>query len=403
MPLRVYLETSHTALSNAHTGIQTVVRGLISGLSSRGCAVHPLRWSFRRKSLTPLKPKWERNLGLPGEGKPWLPLSSLARPRFWWVWKKARGMNDKTPVHRHPAHEELFKDGWLIMPELMEGLHARLVTDYARERGMRVAGIFHDAIPWLHPEMVLHWTRKQHAEYMMAFAKLDAVIAVSHQSARQYTEFVESQGGPLPPVRVCGLAAQIAGQLRETQLKQASDGVVRILCVGTLEPRKNHGRLIEAFELASSRLDGKKLELHLVGAVYAGNPEIAESVRAITANNPAIFWHGSVGTGELRKFYQDCDFTVFGSWIEGFGLPVMESLWFGRPCLCSDQGVMAENAEGGGCLTVNTQDVTALADGMVKLAGNLDFRRELSEEALRRELKTWNDYAGEILGLLKGI
>jgi len=403
MPPLVYLETSHTALSNAHTGIQTVVRGLIAGLSSQGCAVHPLRWSFKRKSLTPLKPQWERNLGLPRGGKTWLPLSSILDTRFWWTWKTAWGMSYRTPVHRHPAYAELFKDGWLIMPELMEGFHVRLATDYARQRGMRVVGIFHDAIPWLHPEMVLHWTRNQHADYMMAFAELDAVIADSHQSARHFTEFVVSQDGSLPPVRVCRLAAQIAGEERATQLKQSRDGIVRILCVGTLEPRKNHARLIEAFELASSRLDERKMELHLVGAIYAGNPEIAESVRVIAANNPAIFWHGSVGTAELRKFYRDCDFTVFGSWIEGFGLPVMESLWFGKPCLCSDQGVIAENAEGGGCLPVNMQDVTALADGMVKLAGNLDFRRKLSEQALRRELKTWRDYAGEILGLLKGI
>jgi len=403
MSAQVYIETSHTALSNTRTGIQAVVRGLIAGLSSQECVVHPVRWSFRRKCLTPLKSQWEQNLGLPNAKRPWLPFSSLLHPRFWSVWKEARGMNYKTPIHRHPVHEELFQKGWLILPELMEGRHARLVTAYARQHGLRVAGIFHDAIPWLHPEMVLHWAREQHAEYMTAFAELDAVLAVSDESARHFTGFVKSQGGPVPPVRACRLPAEVPGQDRETRPRETPSGIVKILCVGTLEPRKNHARLIEAFELAGSRPGGAKMELHLVGARYAGDPKIAETVRAITVKNPAIFWHENVNSEELRKFYHRCDFTVFGSWIEGFGLPVMESLWFGKPCLCSNQGVMAENAEGGGCLTVNTQDVTALANGMAKLAGQPDFRRELGQQALQRKLKTWNDYAAEIIGILKEI
>ncbi len=399
----VYFEASDTARINAQTGIQTVVRGMIAGLSSQGCVVHPVRWSFKRGCLTPLKPEWERNLGLPGGGSRWLPLSSLLRPQFWSAWRNARGMNYKTPVHHHPVHAQLFQGGWLIMPELMEGRHARMIIDYAKLHGLRVAGIFHDAIAFHHPELVLHWTRKQHADYMMAIAGLDAVIAVSDQSARHFTEFAQSQNSPVPRVRVCRLPAQITGQERETELKEITGGIVKILCVSTLEPRKNHARVINAFESARSRLVGTKLELHLVGAPYEKAPEIAGAVRALTRKNPAIFWHEGAGGAELREFYRDCDFTIFGSWIEGFGLPVMESLWFGKPCLCSNQGVMAENAEGGGCLMVDVQDVNALADGMVKLASEPDFRRELGQQALQRKLKTWNDYGGEILGILKEI
>jgi glycosyltransferase involved in cell wall biosynthesis len=314
---------------------------------------------------------------------------------------KARGMNYKTPLHHHPAHGKNCRDGWLILPELSEGRHVRLIIGYARQRGMRVAGIFYDAIPWLHPEMVRHRTREQHADYMMAFAELDAVIPISHQSARHFTEFVQSQGRAVPRVKACPLPAQILGQERETELKKNSDGTLRILCVSTLEPRKNHARIISAFQAASCRLGDLKVELHLAGAPYGAAPEIAGAVRALTSKNPAIVWHESVSPAELRKLYRDCDFTVFGSWIEGFGLPVMESLWFGKPCLCSDEGVMAENAAGGGCLMVDVQNFEALADGMVKLAGQPDFRRELAEQTLRRKLKTWDDYAGEILQILK--
>ena len=403
VPPQIYLEASHTARSNARTGIQTVVRGLLSGLFANHCGAHPVRWSFKHECLTPLKQEWETNLGMPGGRKAYLPPSLLLRPRLWPLLARTLGMDYKTPIHRHPSHAERLNEGWLILPELIEGRHVRLVAAYAKRHGLRVAGIFHDAIAWLHPELVLHWTREQHGDYMAALAELDVVIAVSHQSARQFSEFVESRRAGRRQAMVCTLAAEIVGQERETHVKEAGGEAVKILCVSTLEPRKNHAALIETFEAACSRLVDTRAELHFVGAAYASAPEIAGAVRAATTRNPAIFWHEDVGPDELRQYYRECDFTVFGSWIEGFGLPVMESLWFGRPCLCHDQGVMAENAEGGGCLTVDTRDVEALATGLVKLAGDPDFRTALGVQAVQRKLKTWSEYAAEILGILRGI
>ena len=64
---------------------------------------------------------------------------------------------------------------------------------------------------------------------------------------------------------------------------------------------------------------------------------------------------------------------------------------------------MAQNTRDGGCLTVDVRDVNAIADGMVRLAGDPDFRERLAGETLRRKLKTWNDFAGETLEVLKGI
>lgn len=396
----IYIETSHTAVSNSRTGIQTVVRGLISGLALQGIVVHPVRWSFRKRCLTPLRSQWEKNLGRSGRDGPWLPISSLWQRKHWWAWKKSRGLNHRAAVHLHPRHREVFCDGDLLLPELMEGQHIRLVTDYARRQGMRVTGIFHDAIAWRHPEMVRHWTREQHADYMEALAGLDGLVAVSEEAARDFIAFAKSRHLRLPPVYVCPLAAEIEGQARENLPMRPSDGTVRILCVSTLEPRKNHAAILAAFATARRRCPQIKLELHLVGAEYVAAPEIACEIRAVTQRNSAVFWHESVGSEELREWYRACDFSVFGSWIEGFGLPVVESLWFGKPCLCSREGVMAENARDGGCLTVDTRDVAALADGMIQLASRPDLRERLGEQARKRELKSWQTYAGEISGIL---
>lgn len=396
---RVFVETSHTAIANTRTGIQSVVRGLIHGLAQRGCEAMPVRWSFRRKSLTPLKPRWQRNLGMTTTSTHWLPPSSLLEPKYWYAWKKARGLNYRTPLHRHPIHSKQFSDGWIILPELMEGPHVRLVSDYAKGLGLRTAGIFHDAIAWRHPEFVRHWSREQHADYMMALGDLDAVLAVSRQSADHFLEFADGIGMTPGRVMACKLPAEILGQARQRKPEVSKGGPIKILCVSTLEPRKNHAGIIEAFLKAS--LHKIPWELHFVGARYEAAPDISELVHRTTRAHANIFWHEGTEDPELRNFYHHCDFTIFGSWIEGFGLPVLESLWFGKPCICSNEGVMAENAAGGGCLTINVSDTAALAQALSTMASDDNLRKKLTQEAVSRPLGTWKDYAENILGALK--
>lgn len=401
MPPQIYLEASHTARTNSRTGIQMVVRGLVEGLASQGCEVHPLHWSFRRRCLIPLIPRWERNLGLPGERSSRRPVYSFFQPGLWPLIRKPPGARYRVPVHFDPVRGRHFRNGWLVLPELMPALHVQMVVDYARQRGMKVAGIFHDAIAWRHPEMVRHWTREAHGEYMRTFAKLDVVIPVSRESGRHFREFVEEQGVPAPRIAVCPLPAQPLGQVRETGPVKPARPRVRILCVSTLEPRKNHLQILNAFQIALRRMPDVAMELHLVGASYGAAPEIAGGIRALVAKTPSIFWHEGVSPERLREFYRDCDFTVFGSWIEGFGLPVMESLWFGKPCVCSDEGVIAENAEGGGCLTVRVQDSRALAEGLMALAGQPALREKLAREARQRKLRDWEEYGADILAILR--
>ena len=175
-----------------------------------------------------------------------------------------------------------------------------------------------------------------------------------------------------------------------------------MLCVSTLEPRKNHRSLFAAFDLAAGRRPDLPLELDLVGSPYADAGDIADAARALVARWPGrVRWHERVEQATLRRLYADADFTVYPSVLEGFGLPVIESLWLGRPCVCADFGVMAENAAGGGCLGVDVRDPAALAGAMLALADSAELRRRLAVEATTRPLKTWGEYADEVLAILE--
>ena len=78
-------------------------------------------------------------------------------------------------------------------------------------------------------------------------------------------------------------------------------------------------------------------------------------------------------------------------------MPIVESLWFGKPCLCANFDAMAEVSAGGGCLLVDTRSDQALEDGLTRLILDTELRRRLTMEAVARPTPTWLKYAGRVL------
>ncbi len=117
-----------------------------------------------------------------------------------------------------------------------------------------------------------------------------------------------------------------------------------MLCVSTIELRKNHRALIEAFRLLRMRRPDLDIRLTLVGNRHAGFQDLADWIVGVTEEEPRIIWRGMLPDTELVSLYRDSAFTIYPSLAEGFGLPVLESLWMAKPCICHNAGVMAELA-----------------------------------------------------------
>jgi len=367
--LTIFVAAPHTARSRAKTGIQTVVRGLVAGLNQVDVNLHVVRWSKWGRTLMPLKLKEKNSLGISEFTKPIL----------------------------HDAVAE----SWLLLPEVLYRWRANRIIRFARNRGMRVAAIFHDAIPVSHPELVRPEAAKYHAEYMEALCSGDIVIAVSHSAAEEFRRFVKERKLRLPSIHVCSHAGELLGQSRWPVRSCATAGSVSMLCVSTLEPRKNHNTLLEAFAQANSSLQCPKLFLHLVGDRYKHASSLARRVQAAVSKNPNITWHGSVTNDALATLYEKCAFTVYPSLMEGFGLPILESLWHGRPCICANFGAMAETARGGGCLTVDVRYADKLAEAMVSLSTRADLHEKFAAQISNRLIKSWAEYAAEICSVLE--
>jgi len=169
-----------------------------------------------------------------------------------------------------------------------------------------------------------------------------------------------------------------------------------IACVGSFEPRKNHLTFLAAAE--KLWLQGHDFELQLVGRTtgyYA--PKMLAAVWRLQRRGRPLRWLRHVNDKTLHEVYRSCRFAVYPSLFEGFGLPIAESLWHGKPCICGGNGALGEVARGGGCLIVDQTSEDALAAGIKNLLTDQQTYSRLCTEARARKFRSWSDYIEKLL------
>jgi len=377
-------DASHTSHTAAQTGIQRVCRALFTELAAGG-DTRPVCYDPYRRAWRALQPAEDAVLrdraGGAGKsrGAKWPWTQRLAGMAQRWVGRRA----DVPPA-----------DG-LICPEIFSPRVAAHLSELFAEvpRGPRVA-IFHDAIALKFPEYTPAGTVARFPGYLRELLAFDAIAAVSEDSAQSLRDYWRWLGvDQTPPVQAIPLGIEQSRAPAATDIPPGRSP--RLLSVGTIEGRKNHLALLEACETLWR--EGVRFELQLVGMARpdTAGAALARMQALQQAGRPVLF-RGAVSEAELHAAYRQCSFTIYPSLIEGFGMPVLESLQYGKPCICSGRGALGESAHGGGCVTLDVLDATTLAGAMRELLCDPAALARLSDAARHRRLKRWPDYAAEI-------
>ena len=380
---QIYFLAQATAEWERNTGIQRVVRQLARALLDLGLDVIPVKLSGDGRSLDPMTDAELNRLAA---------FNGPARNQ-WRGW---------LPPAKSAANS------WFIMPELPLHLapdtHDALIANL-RQANVKSAAVFYDAIPWKMTSVYPEQYGQAHARYMHALATYDVVAPISHYTEKDLMTFLKSSNAAPYHAKIDAvvLPGEFSESRRATQASLPSqEGPIKILSVGTIEPRKNHETLLTAFVQAAEQ-SKRQLHLTLVGSSVSIDPSVPERVRAVIANHPSIVWEEHADDTRLKELHQTCDFTVYPSVEEGFGLPILESLWYGKPVICADFGAMGEIVPGGGCVAVNVRDAGVLADAIARLANDTTRIEELSREAVTRVFRSWTDYASDIVQRLRPI
>ena len=216
----------------------------------------------------------------------------------------------------------------------------------------------HDLAVLRFPELFTTWTRLYSRSFLRTVLRsATRVLAVSEFTKR---DVVSLAGVPEDRIDV---AYNAADEYAFTPTGAASEGDY-VLAVGTLEPRKNLARLIEA----TARLG---LELRVAGAAGWGGVEV---------EGPHVRWLGRPSDEQLAAHLRGALCLAYPSLWEGFGIPVLEAMLCGTPVVTSRDSAMAEVANGAAEL-VDPRDVGSIAAGIEQALGR---RGELRAAGLAR-------------------
>ncbi len=150
---------------------------------------------------------------------------------------------------------------------------------------------------------------------------------------------------------------------------------------GMIQPRKNFTALAQAFLAAAKEAE---LPHHLLIAGGDGwrSDEIKKEIKSIDPDG-RIHFLGYVSRQKLVALYQNAAAFLFPSLYEGFGLPVLEAMAAGTPVLTSSTSALPEVA-GDAALLVNPNDVSAIKEGILRLASDREFSARLREKGIVR-------------------
>lgn len=413
MPAPILLDLSHTSHTRARTGIQRVARSLAREL---GPAAAPVTYDPHQRTWRPLD-AWElKNLATDSfsqkRGASW-PLAAQLRAKFRTIKNSALNVKRSAfpPSSSDPRAARLSPlapNSGLLLPELFTpAVAAALPALFAATNGPRAA-VFHDAIALKFPELTPAKTVARFPSYLRELLAFDGIAANSEDSRATLLSYwdwlgIPENARPLVTAIPLGIdpvchpmddappAPPPVAQLSALN----SQPLPTVLSVGSLEGRKNHLALLDACESLWS--NGAKFELHLIGLAHPQTGRAALTrVRALQAAGRPLRYSGPVTDTALAAAYAACTFTVYPSLIEGFGLPVLESLAHGKPCLCSARGALGEAARDGGCLTLDHVDAASLTAALGRLLSTPAVLAALATAARARRFRSWSDYARDL-------
>ncbi len=282
------------------------------------------------------------------------------------------------------------------------------VTDYRVVRmDCPVIASLHDALPVKHPEWcnpslrgLKNWLQRKAAQ------KADHVIALSHFAI---DELVECFGIDEHRITVvpCGVddewldpppADAVAATLQANGLRPGY-----FLFVGTLQPRKNVERLLDAYLSLPAAVRAER-QLVIVGNAGTRSEDVLRRIAAAVQNGANVVWLNHLtDNAQLRHVYAGAGVFVFASLYEGFGIPVVEAFASGVPVVASNTTSLPE-VTAGAALDVDPLDTGAIADAMLTLARESVVRaRCITAGRARAAQLTWNATAHQTAAVYRSL
>ena len=221
------------------------------------------------------------------------------------------------------------------------GLHDAALGEWLAQHGVRAVYLIHDLIPITHPQYCRAGEAEKHRERIeRALRNAAGIIANSQATLDALNTFAAARSLPLPPA----VAIWIGTQRPLPHLKPRHLGRPHFVAVGTIEGRKNHLLLLEAWRRIVAEMRSDAPILLIIGQRGWRAEEAVGVLDDLDDLNDHVFELGNCDDAQLTMLIAGARALLMPSFVEGFGLPVVEALQLGTPVIATDLPVYREVA-----------------------------------------------------------
>jgi len=313
-------------------------------------------------------------------------------------------------LHQQPSDffVEVATNDILLLPDLNPCLHKLFYSYFKRleRQDVSVWFVVHDLIAVTHPEYFRSGAAQEISSWLIDALSFNGLIAVSETTKYEALRFAmanqiaidESQ---ITTIHLAGDIDEDAPTFEKTVRPLYSERDIRLLMVGTIEPRKGHLAVLKAIQKIVASGDYR---LDIVGKMgWLSESDQAEFVE-LTTNIDNICWHGIVSDSELAHMYASAHILVLASYAEGFGLPLIEALKIGCDIVARDipifREVVSSYAEYSPShveffLDDSPEEIVTCIQDVVRLGRHRRFAHQHIEE-----VRSWKDAARDYFSLL---
>ncbi len=278
----------------------------------------------------------------------------------------------------------------VLVPEVFDNAERIAFFSRMTEHQLeRCRFIVYDLLPVTHPEYFIPDNLLEIYGYFRTLRRATCCGFISEDTREVYYERLKRtnvRGGVVLPLGCDSLGPRIE--------QPALNRPLTFTVIGTIEPRKNHKLILEAFEPLLREVSG--LRLSFVGKMGWVDPEFAEKVHALASNDKSGFrFYSTLNDDAVRSSIEQSRATIYVSTAEGYGLPPVESLWLGTPVLASRTIPSLKRLGTDGIHYVEPLSADNLRHAVLSFVDDA-YANQKAQETVHLQLPTWQSFAQEV-------
>jgi alpha-1,3-rhamnosyl/mannosyltransferase len=297
------------------------------------------------------------------------------------------------PYDAQAALSILTKTSFLSSASLKDDIDIFFAPDHhiPKLRDILVVATIMDTIPLVHPEFVSQSLRKfKNSAFKKTAHWANHIITISEYSKKDIVKYFDIDEDKISVVPLGVNEAffqRVSDSKKKEVLKKYRLKSSFFVSVGTLQPRKNISRLIEAFELLPKEIQSAN-NLVIIGKYGWGEEELLTKLKSKELNKN-IHWLQTVSDDELYALLQSSVGMVYPSLYEGFGLPLLEGFASGIPVVASNSTSLPE-VGGDAVLYIDPYNSHDISDKMLRLVSSTELSKGLVYKGKERvKYFTW--------------